>query len=151
MVWLSKLKLSKRGVGFTVYGVVAISSQIPFITTLDLSWLINVTDISLNAIAINCLKLKKVILTECEGINGEGLHAFTNHKKLYYFVLFSCHNISWEYVESFALNSTEYRKIKLGRKPFALTPIQEEKLLCKSTWRCLFIGKCSIYWEWPKS
>ncbi|GJZ07881.1 leucine-rich repeat, cysteine-containing subtype protein [Tanacetum coccineum] len=85
------------------YGVVAIAiSQLPSIRSLQLSWLINVTDISLFQIARNCIKLNAIYLAGCKAITSRGLHAFAHHSTLESIDLSSCPNISWNDVERVA-------------------------------------------------
>ncbi|PWA54545.1 Leucine-rich repeat, cysteine-containing subtype [Artemisia annua] len=68
MVNLTQLSLSKCGVNITDSGIAL--SQIPNIEALNLSWLINVTDISLSHIASNCKKLEHMDLQGCDAITG---------------------------------------------------------------------------------
>ncbi|PWA71136.1 Leucine-rich repeat, cysteine-containing subtype [Artemisia annua] len=98
MVGLESLDLSKCGENVTDSGVMAIS-QLPSIRSLDLSWLINVTDISLFRIAIYCLELIEICLAGCKAITGSGLDAFAHHQTLESLDLSSCPNISWNDVE----------------------------------------------------
>ena len=76
---LSILDLSKCGVNVTDSGVVAIAQSRPSIKGLKLSWLINVTDISLFCIASMCLKLTMIHLSGSEAITRKGLRAFAHH------------------------------------------------------------------------
>ncbi|GJR61948.1 leucine-rich repeat, cysteine-containing subtype protein [Tanacetum coccineum] len=105
MTGLYYLSLSKCGVNITNVGVMAIC-QLPSLMVLNLSWLRNVTDTSLSHISSNCSKMNQIDFTGCKGITGKGLHALVHLRKLKTLKLFSCHNISWEDVKSFAVTST---------------------------------------------
>lgn len=101
MVGLEFLDLSKCAENVTDSGVVAIS-QLPSTRSLQLSWLINVTDISLFQIGIKCLKLNAIYLAGCKAITRRGLRAFSYHRTLESLDLSSCPNISWNDVERVA-------------------------------------------------
>ena len=76
---LTHLSLSKCGVNITDSGIFALS-QIANIESLNLSWLINVTDISLSHIASNCEKLEYMDLRGCDAITREGVRSvFAQH------------------------------------------------------------------------
>ncbi|GJU42540.1 putative reverse transcriptase domain-containing protein [Tanacetum coccineum] len=70
------------GVNITDSGILTLSQIIPNIEVLDLSWLINVTDISLSQIAINCKRLVYTNLTGCEDITSKGVGCFARHQTL---------------------------------------------------------------------
>ncbi|KAJ0725792.1 putative leucine-rich repeat domain superfamily [Helianthus annuus] len=92
-------------------------SHLSNIEILDLSWLINVTDISLLAVGSKCVKLQKFLLTGCEAISAEGLRAFSGHQTLKRLMLFSCYNFCWEDVESVALTCTKLEYLKRIKMP----------------------------------
>ncbi|KAI3696484.1 hypothetical protein L1987_79502 [Smallanthus sonchifolius] len=128
MVSLTVLKLSKCGGHVTDTGIVAMSSQLQNIEILDLSWLINVTDISLLAISSNCTKLKDISLTGCKAITAEGLRAFTGHPTLERLVLFSCYNFSWEDVKLIALTCIKLEYLGIMKR--IKTPMPESSQEC---------------------
>lgn len=66
---------------------------------LNLSWLENVSDSTLTAIAEHCRKLMALDLTGCELITGEGICAFGDHESLEELVLVSCVNVFQSDVE----------------------------------------------------
>ncbi|PWA70961.1 Leucine-rich repeat, cysteine-containing subtype [Artemisia annua] len=111
MVGLDYLDLSKCGTNVTISGILAVS-QIPNISRLNLSWLINVTNTSLSDIASTCRKLEVISFSGCEAITGEGLRAFAQHPSLKYLDMYFCYNFSWEDVVSVA--STCIRLVRLG-------------------------------------
>ncbi|GJY36141.1 leucine-rich repeat, cysteine-containing subtype protein [Tanacetum coccineum] len=137
---LSILDLSKCGVNVTDSGVVAIA-QSPSIKGLKLSWLINVTDISMFCIASMCLKLTAIHLNGSEAITPKGLHAFAHHKKLVEIELFACHTISWKDVEAVANTCKKLRYLGLSRK--IKTPSPEASFVYS------FFGgqQCMIEWR----
>lgn len=140
MSGLTELNLSKCGVLVTDSAIVAIASHLPNIEFLDLSWLINVTDISLLAIGSKCLKLDGIYLTGCEAITGEGLRSFSGHQTLRTLVLFSCYNFSWEDVESVARTCIGLQYIGLMKGIKTPMPelsddyLQLEHNLCRIHW-----------------
>lgn len=93
MCSLEELSLADCGPNVTDIGGVAVAS-IRTLRRLVLSWLINVSDVTLSAIAANCKDLVALDLTGCGMITGLGLHGFSNHEHLESLVLTSCHNIS---------------------------------------------------------
>ncbi|KVH90337.1 F-box/LRR-repeat protein 4-like [Cynara cardunculus var. scolymus] len=114
MVRLTDLNLSKCGANVTDFGLMALF-QIGNFERLNLSWLLNVTDISLFDIATWCLKLTAINLTGCEAVTGGGLCAFANHRTLEEVTLFSCHNFSWEDVELVALTCVRLKYLGISR------------------------------------
>ncbi|KAI3696481.1 hypothetical protein L1987_79498 [Smallanthus sonchifolius] len=143
MVHLIELNLSKCGVYVTDPVMLTLLSQLPNIEILDLSWLINVTDISLLAIGSKCFNLKEIYLSGCEAITAEGLLAFSGHEVLKRLVLFSCYNFSWEDVETVAL--TCIRLEYLGLMKRIKTPMPETSI----DYDYLQIGRnfCGIDWD----
>ncbi|CAN1161902.1 F-box/LRR-repeat protein 7 [Linum perenne] len=89
---LEELNLAECGPKVTDIGGMAVASM-PSIKRLNFSWLINVTDIAVVAIAENCRELQGLDLTGCELITGVGIRAFAGHECLESLVLSSCHNI----------------------------------------------------------
>ncbi|KAK1419988.1 hypothetical protein QVD17_29475 [Tagetes erecta] len=140
MVGLTELNLSKCGFNVTDSAIVTLFTQLVNIEILDLSWLINVTDISLLTIGSKCLKLQKIYLSGCEAITAEGLRAFTGHETLKRLSLFSCYNFSWEDVESVALTcmKLEYlglmKSIKTPMPEASFDYLQIERRFCGIDW-----------------
>ncbi|KAF2283003.1 hypothetical protein GH714_043646 [Hevea brasiliensis] len=90
---LEELNLAECGPKLTDYTGFAIAS-IPSLKRLNVSWLINLSDLALVAIAENCTNLIALDLTGCEMITGAGVSALADHKCLEELVLASCYNIS---------------------------------------------------------
>lgn len=60
---------------------------------LNLSWLVNVSDHTLIALAQNCKNLTSLNLTGCEFLTGNGICSFQNHESLKELVLRYCKNL----------------------------------------------------------
>nr|GFA79653.1 hypothetical protein [Tanacetum cinerariifolium] len=131
------LNLSKCGVNVTDSGAVALT-RIPNIEILDMSWLSSITKVSLCEIASKCLKLKRISLSGCEAISGEGLRVFAYHPTLRSLTLLSCHNISLEDVESVVVTWTGMGCIYLSRSMKAqmtlYNRIRGPVNLCRVSW-----------------
>lgn len=93
MSCLEDLNLAKCGPKVTDIGGEAIA-EIKTIKRLNLGWLINVSDITLVALARECSNLVAIDLTGCELISGYGICAFVNHGALEMLVLAHCFNFS---------------------------------------------------------
>ncbi|KAJ0675192.1 putative leucine-rich repeat domain superfamily [Helianthus annuus] len=104
------------------HGIIYLSKMVGLIE-LNISWLINITDISLLAIGTKCLKLQTVYLTGCEAITSEGLRAFNGHQTLKTLLLFSCYNFCWEDVESVAVTCSRLEYLGLMKR--IKTPMPE--------------------------
>ncbi|KAK9273650.1 hypothetical protein L1049_018460 [Liquidambar formosana] len=92
MCCLEESNLAECGPGVTDMGGVAIAAIRPM-KRLNFSWLINITDATLFAVAQDCVDLVAVDLTGCELITGAGIRAFANHRSLEALVLASCFNV----------------------------------------------------------
>ncbi|KAK8547402.1 hypothetical protein V6N13_098112 [Hibiscus sabdariffa] len=92
MCCLEELSLAECGPKITDSGGLAVSS-LSSLKKLNLAWLINLSDVTVIAIANNCVNLVAIDLTGCESVTGIGIRAFGNHESLEYLVLASCHNI----------------------------------------------------------
>ncbi|KAL5786254.1 hypothetical protein ACOSQ2_008646 [Xanthoceras sorbifolium] len=93
MPCLEELSLAECGPKVTDIGGIAVAS-IKTLKILDLSWLINVSDNTVTAIAQHCKDLEAIDFTGCELITGIGLRGFGNHKHLESLVLAYIYNIS---------------------------------------------------------
>ncbi|KAI3522751.1 hypothetical protein L1887_00799 [Cichorium endivia] len=135
---LTDLNLSKCGVNVTDFGIGALF-QLSQIERLDLSWLINVTDMSLFVIAEHYWKLRAISLTGCEAVTSEGLLAFEDHETLEELEFFSCHNFSWEDVEILASTCKRLKYIGVTRR-MVIMPEEVNNDFC-------VINNCWIGWE----
>ncbi|XP_016646861.1 PREDICTED: F-box/LRR-repeat protein 4-like [Prunus mume] len=93
MFCLLELNLAECGPKVTDIGGLSIAA-IQSLKRLNLSWLVNVSDHTLVALAENCLNLEMVDLTGCDLVTGAGIRAFAGHKCLEALVLRSCFNVS---------------------------------------------------------
>ncbi|XP_071688310.1 uncharacterized protein [Rutidosis leptorrhynchoides] len=117
IVKLDSLNLSRCGNHVTDSGIVdLLVSQQSNIWSLNLSGLMNISDMSLAVMGTKCLKLKYVYMNSCEAITSQGLHAFANHPTLQLLSLFSCHNLTWEDVKSVALSCSSLACLTLSSR-----------------------------------
>lgn len=86
------LYLPDCGPRITDIGGVALAA-LTTLQSLNLSWLINVSDLSILAIAESCQDLKELILTGCELVTGVGVRGFSRHKALQALTLTACYNV----------------------------------------------------------
>ncbi|KAJ6382815.1 hypothetical protein OIU77_031274 [Salix suchowensis] len=113
MCCLEELNLAECGPKVTDNGGMAVAS-IASLKRLNLSWLINVSDITLVAISENCRNLIALDLTGCEMITGAGIRAFGYHECLESLVLASCDNICGDDVDM-VLKCKSLRSIVLDK------------------------------------
>lgn len=133
---LEKLSLADCGPKVTDVGVSAIAS-IDSLRSLDLSWLINLSDATLFELSRKCKKLEEINVTGCELITGAGVLAFSNHASMKNLVLASCHGVSMEDVVQTARANPSLRYIGLDKslRGWMSSSVQEN------------IGpSCEIYW-----
>nr|GEX50209.1 hypothetical protein [Tanacetum cinerariifolium] len=114
LVTLSSLSFLLCGDEITDYGIVALC-ELPNIKSLNLDFLINITDISLLEIGRKYLNIMSISFSGCKRITRVGLHAFSGHPYLSELRLFSCYKISWEDVQSIALTLPSLSVIRLSR------------------------------------
>lgn len=99
---LQVLNLAECGPRVTDTGGVALGA-VSSLESINFSWLINISDISLVAIAENCHNLKEINVTGCELITGYGVRAFSQHKSLQVLILASCYNVYGDDIEQTVL------------------------------------------------
>ncbi|XP_043703540.1 F-box protein At3g58530-like [Telopea speciosissima] len=135
--FLQELNLAECGPRVTDTGGVAIAA-IRTLERLDFSWLINISDISLLAIAQNCRNLVAIDVTGCELLTGAGIRSFSNHKSLEVLVLASCYNVCGEDVEQTVLECRSLRHVGLDRGLRMWMPMSMQENLsriCRLEWR----------------
>ncbi|XP_065848677.1 F-box/LRR-repeat protein 4-like [Euphorbia lathyris] len=132
---LEELNLAECGPKVTDYGGLSIAS-IPTLKKLNISWLINISDITIVAIAEN-KNIVALDLTGCEMITGAGICAFAPHKCLESLVLASCYNISGNAVERlFRCESLSYIVLDKRLKMWIPDQIQQQiSRSCQLHWR----------------
>lgn len=136
MSCLQELNLADCGPAITDAGGVAIAA-IWSLRRLDLSWLINISDETLLAVAQNCRNLVKINVTGCELITGEGIRSFSGHGSLGILLLVSCYNVSANDVERTVLECRSLRYVGLDRTLRGWMPSSvQERLgqLCRIDW-----------------
>ncbi|XP_068323183.1 uncharacterized protein [Pyrus communis] len=114
MCGLVELNLAECGPKITDSGVVSIAA-IRSLKRLNLSWLINVTNQTVVALAENCRKLEMLDLTGCELVSGEGILAFSSHACLETIVFCSCFNVSVCDIENLVLRCSSLKCIVLDK------------------------------------
>ncbi|KAL4194137.1 hypothetical protein AMTRI_Chr05g67190 [Amborella trichopoda] len=112
---LEELSLSECGPKLTDTGGVAIGA-LSHLQYLNFSWLINISDISLLAIAQNLHNLVQFNATGCELITGVGIRAFSSHKSLEGLILVSCYNVLGDDIEQMVLQCQSLRYVWLDRR-----------------------------------
>ncbi|KVH90338.1 F-box/LRR-repeat protein 4-like [Cynara cardunculus var. scolymus] len=139
MLRLTDLNLSKCGVNVTSKGILSLC-QLPNIERLDLSWLINITDMTLTVIASEFVKLKALYLTGCKAISGDGLCHFAFHGTLEELQLFSCNNISGENVELLVLTCKKLTYLGVNKTMIKMPMLE-------SVEDRFYMGNCWIDWQ----
>lgn len=134
---LEELNLAECGPKITDIGGVAIAA-IQTLKRLNLSWLVNVSDPTLVALAENCPVLANLDVTGCELVTGAGVRSFAGHGCLEVFVLPSCHNVNALDVEHLAVGcrSLEIIVLDKGLRIWVTTQIHERiGRFCNLVWR----------------
>eukprot|EP00252_Welwitschia_mirabilis_P002916 TRINITY_DN12923_c0_g1_i1.p1 TRINITY_DN12923_c0_g1~~TRINITY_DN12923_c0_g1_i1.p1 ORF type:complete len:364 (+),score=53.59 TRINITY_DN12923_c0_g1_i1:531-1622(+) len=98
MSCLQVLNLAECGPKVTDTGGVALGA-VSALESINFSWLINISDVSLVAIAENCHNLKEIDVTGCDHVTGFGVRAFSQHKCLQVMILASCYNVFGDDIE----------------------------------------------------
>lgn len=111
---LQILYLAECGPRITDIGGVGVA-LVTTLQSLNLSWLINVSDLSILTIADNCADLRELILSGCELVTGLGIRGFSRHKALQALTLTACYNIYSDDVEDTAINCTTLEYLGLDR------------------------------------
>ncbi|ONK66819.1 uncharacterized protein A4U43_C06F12310 [Asparagus officinalis] len=128
MSCLQVLNLADCGPKITDEGGFAIS-EIFSLRTLDLSWLINLSDETLVAFAEKCKNLVEISLTGCESVTGEGVRAFANHGSLEMLGLARCSLICTEDIEEIVSRCGSLRHLVLDKVLRGwMSPSAKEKL-----------------------
>eukprot|EP01018_Ginkgo_biloba_P013499 Gb_07301 [translate_table: standard] len=99
---LQVLNLAECGPRVTDTGGVALGA-VYSLESINFSWLINISDVSLLTIAENCQNLKEINITGCELITGVGVRSFSQHKSLQVLILASCYNVFSDDIEQTVL------------------------------------------------
>ncbi|XP_059639106.1 uncharacterized protein LOC132281419 [Cornus florida] len=130
MCCLEKLNLANCGLDVTDTGGVAIAA-IQTLKGLTFSWLINISDATLVALAQNCPNLVSIELRGCESITGDGICAFANHKSLESLVLASCYKFSGEDLQEMVRGCQTLRRIVLDKRQRMWIPVTIQENISK--------------------
>ncbi|XP_008791698.1 F-box/LRR-repeat protein 2-like [Phoenix dactylifera] len=136
MSGLQELNLAECGSAITDIGGVALAA-VHSLARLDLSYIINLSDVTLFAVARNCRNLVKMNVAGCELITGEGIRSFSGHGSLEILVLVSCCNVSADDVEHTVLACRSLRYVGLdGALRGWMSSSVQEKLsqMCRIDW-----------------
>ncbi|KAI9097560.1 hypothetical protein K1719_025331 [Acacia pycnantha] len=134
---LEELNLAECGPKVTDTGCSAVA-EIQAIRKLNLSWMVNVSDTTVIALAVKSKNLVAVDFTGCELITGAGIRAFANHGSLEGLVLASCYNICAGDVEHTVLRCRSLRYIVLHkglRMWIPATTLDNISRFCELHWR----------------
>lgn len=133
---LEELNLAECGPKVTDTGCSAIA-EIQTLRKLNLSWMVNVSDATVIALAEHSKNLVAVDFTGCELITGAGIRAFANHRSLEGLVLASCYNICADDLE-YTARCKSLRRIVLDRglRMWIPTTTQDNiSRFCELHWR----------------
>ncbi|XP_068638877.1 F-box/LRR-repeat protein 4-like [Aristolochia californica] len=136
MSCIEELNLAECGPKVTDICGVAIAS-IRCLRRLNLSWLFNISDVTLLAIAQNCKKLVSLDVTGCD-ITGTGIRSFANHDSLEVLKLASCYSVSCGDIEQTILECRNLKHVRLDGGLRGWMPIsvqQRLSRLCRIEWR----------------
>ena len=128
MPCLEELNLADCGPKITDEGGVVIS-RISSLRILDFSWLINITDDTVIAVAENCQNLVGIKLTGCESVTGVGVRAFAGLGSLEMLGVARCYLVCGHDVEEMLFQCTSLRHLVLDKKLREwMSPSANEKL-----------------------
>ncbi|KAI4316106.1 hypothetical protein L6164_024119 [Bauhinia variegata] len=134
---LEELNMAECGPKVTDIGCLAIAA-IETLKKLNLSWMVNVSDTTVVALAEHSQNLVSVDFTGCELITGTAIRAFANHGSLEALVLSSCYNICADDLEHTVLGckSLKYIVLDKGLRMWIPVPMQENiNRFCELRWR----------------
>lgn len=134
---LEELNIAECGPKVTDDGGMAIAA-IKSLRTLNLAWLINVSDITLFALAKNCENLVSIDLTGCELISGAGIRAFENHSCLESLVLANCYGVNMHDIEQTVLGCQSLQHIVLQKGLRMWMPEAMRENICRL---------CTVDWK----
>lgn len=134
---LEELNIAECGPKVTDTGCLAIA-EIQTLRKLNLSWMVNVSDVTVITLAEHCKSLVSVDFTGCELITGNGIRAFANHESLEGLVLASCYNICADDLEYTVLECKSFRYAVLDRGLRMWIPMTTQDNIsrfCELHWR----------------
>ncbi|KAK4388822.1 hypothetical protein Sango_2219200 [Sesamum angolense] len=138
---LEELNLAECGPNVTDIGCEMAVAAIWTLKRLNLSWLVNVSDATLVALAQNCKHLEVLDLTGCELVTGSGICALSSHDSLKELVLIHCgYGFTGYDLEELVLGCASLECIVLDQRLRIWIPqsLQEN---CVLDWTYFNIGK----------
>ncbi|PHT40667.1 Homeobox-leucine zipper protein HOX9 [Capsicum baccatum] len=114
---LEELDLAECGPAVTEVAGEAIASN-KSLKKLNLSWLVNVSDATIVAIAESCKNLDALNLAGCEFVIGEGVRTLTKHRSLKELILTSCEKLSGYDLEELVLGCQTLEYIVVDRRVY---------------------------------
>ncbi|XP_027083133.1 uncharacterized protein [Coffea arabica] len=135
---LEVLKLAECGPKVTDVGGRAVAA-IESLKRLNLSWLINVSDDTVFALAQNSKNLATLHLEGCELVTGDGIRAFTSHKSLRKLELCGIYKFNVNDVEELVLGCQSLEFIGMDQRLRSWIPVTEQGNIfrpdCRISWR----------------
>ncbi|KAK4419950.1 hypothetical protein Salat_2407900 [Sesamum alatum] len=114
---LEELDLAECGPKVTDIGGEMAVAAIRTLKRLNLSWLFNVSDVTVVALAQNCRHLEDLDLTGCKSVTGAGVRALSSHDSLKELLLVQCgYGISGDDLEELVLGCTSLECIALDQR-----------------------------------
>ncbi|KAI3468204.1 hypothetical protein Pfo_024867, partial [Paulownia fortunei] len=137
---LEELNLAECGPKVTDIGGEMAVAEIWTLKKLNLSWLVNVSDVTLVALAGSCWNLEVLDLTGCELVSGTGIRAFSSHDSLKELVLTRCdYGVTGDDLEQVVLGSSTLERIVLDKRLRIWIPMSvQENILrrnCMLDWK----------------
>lgn len=135
---LEVLNLAECGPKVTDVGGRAVAA-IESLKRLDLSWLINVSDATLFALAQNSENLATLHLTGCELVTGNGIRAFVSHKSLHELELDGVYKFNSNDLEELVLGCQSLEFVRVDQRLRSWIPVTEQGNIfrpnCWISWR----------------
>ncbi|PIN10546.1 hypothetical protein CDL12_16873 [Handroanthus impetiginosus] len=123
---LEELNLAECGPNVTGLGIEIGVAGNWRLKKLNLSWLVNVTDSTLEALAERCWSLEVLDLTGCISISVLGISAFSSHRCLKELVLIHCDiGVYGVYLEDLVLGCSSLERIVLSKNVWIPTSVRE--------------------------
>ncbi|CAN6441197.1 unnamed protein product [Victoria cruziana] len=112
---LEELSLAECGPKITDAGGISLSAM-RRLKSIDLSWLINISDATLLSLANSCDRLVLLNITGCELITSAGLRSFATHKSLEVLIAASCYSLSADDMGYTLLECSKLRYVVLDKR-----------------------------------
>ncbi|KAL1337765.1 hypothetical protein HN51_032464 [Arachis hypogaea] len=128
---LEELNLAECGPKVTDVGCVAVFEAVTGLKKVNLSWLVNVTDAAVVAMAEHGQKLVAVNLTGCELVSGVGIKAFEGHGCLESLVIPGCHYTSASDLECAVLGCKSLKYVELDKGLMFWLPLETQEKISR--------------------